>query len=73
VSAVFDRHHHGRYASRVRVETPQGSAYDGRRGLVIDRVGSVDVPTYIVQLSPTLVLPFGAGEVVVIDERSRYQ
>lgn len=73
MTPLFDRHHHGRYASRVRVATPQGSAYDGMRGLVIDRVGPRDVETYIVQLSPRLALPFGRGELEAIDERSRYQ
>jgi hypothetical protein len=58
-----------RYATRVRIAAPQGSRYDGERGFVVDIVRD----TLLVQLRPGLVLPFGAGEVEVIEERSAYQ
>lgn len=49
-----------RAASRVRVEAPQGSAYNGRRGIVINTFP--EYRTAIVQLRPGLVLPFGYDE-----------
>lgn len=58
-----------RYATKVRVQAPQGSAFDGRTGVVVD-----DIPestTLMVRLDPVpgvalsgVTLPFGRGEVV---------
>lgn len=60
-----------RYATRVRIAAPQGSRYNGQRGVVVDILETAG--TLMVQLGPGLVLPFGFGEVEVIEERSRYQ
>ncbi len=54
----------GRYASRVRVATPQGSAFDGHRGVVVRLEGD----TAFVRLTTMrdLTLPFGVGELEVL-------
>lgn len=67
--AIVSRRRAGeRYATRVRINAPQGSRYDGERGIVVDILDG----TLMVDLGHG-VLPFGAGEVEVIEERSRYQ
>lgn len=58
-----------RYATKVRIQAPQGSAFDGRTGVVVS-----DIPessTLMVRLAnprgvrgPESTLPFGRGEVV---------
>lgn len=61
-----------RAATRVRVASPQGSAFDGRRGVVVrDVPGST---TIMVRLDnppgvrgPESTLPFGRGELAIID------
>lgn len=60
-----------RYASRVRVQTPQGSAFDGRTGIVTRSFP--ESSTVMVRLDqpagvrgPQVELPFGRGELVTI-------
>ncbi len=52
----------GRYASRVRVAAPQGSAFDGLRGVVVRLIDE----TAFVRLPSGLTLPFGLGELEVL-------
>lgn len=57
-----------RYASRVRVKAPQGSAYDGQTGTVVTQ--HRDSRTVMVRLDPRyggLTLPFGRGELCVLE------
>ena len=58
---VFDAKSVGRYATRVRVRTPQGSVYDGNTGVVARQVGT----TCMVRLDQRfggLTLPFARSE-----------
>lgn len=52
-----------RYASHVRVDTPQGSAYDGRTGIVA-RVH--DDETVFVRFPNGMTLPFAVTELKVL-------
>lgn len=52
----------GRYASRVRIKSPQGSWFDGRIG----RVVRVEGDTVFVRFDRQYALPFGRGELEVI-------
>lgn len=50
-----------RYANRVRVNTPQGSCFDGQVGVVV----RVESDTVFVRL-PSGVIPFAISELEVI-------
>lgn len=55
----------GAHASRVMIAAPQGSSFDGRRGVVVRQVDD----TVFVRMSDRgreLTLPFGLGEVEVL-------
>jgi len=54
---------HGRYANQVRVRSPQGSAYDGQRGVVVKPLGTSAV---LVRLESGAQVPFGLGELEVL-------
>ena len=60
MSALRDAKSYGsRYASRVVVAAPQGSSYDGRRGVV----ARVEDDTVFVRFHPDRpAIPFGRGE-----------
>jgi hypothetical protein len=52
-----------RYATRVRIAAPQGSAYDGQRGTVVTRPCP---DTILVRFDSGIVLPFALAEVIVL-------
>lgn len=52
----------GRYANRVRIVTLQGSAFDGKTGVVARVVNG----TPFVRLPSGATLPFGRGELEVV-------
>lgn len=68
---IFDSRTTGsRYATRVRVTSPQGSVFDGRTGVVSRKAPSGEWgSTVMVRLDAPYVgveMPFGRGELEVI-------
>lgn len=58
----------GRYASRVRVNSPQGSVFNGEIGRVVRTEG--DTVFVRLQRIPANI-PFGRGELEVLGEKPR--
>ena len=56
----------GRYANRVRVNSPQGSMYNGRIGTVVRVRDDTVFVRFQVGATHAMVLPFAAGELEVI-------
>ncbi len=55
-----------RYATRVRVSSPQGSSFDGRHGTVVEVLGETVMVRLQVGEWHHVVLPFGRHEVQVV-------
>ncbi len=54
----------GRYATRVRINSPQGSRYDGREGVVVRTVDRT-VFVRLSSLTGDVTLPFGLTELEI--------